>query len=139
MMIRLRSFGDVDRDWIARGEGLLDGMVEPCIEVLLRVLGQIVVGRTFSRLTTCRRKGWLLALREFMIAVLLGRSGRVSRNLRYKMNAGSGGPFPSERMGSLALMGKFCIRLCGTTDLKFAQIRYQCPHSRARPPSKATL
>jgi hypothetical protein len=32
-------------------------MVEPCIEVLLRVLGQLVVGGTFSRLTLLRREG----------------------------------------------------------------------------------
>ncbi len=43
MEIRLRPFGDVDRDRIARGESLLDGMVQPCIKVFLRVLGQTVV------------------------------------------------------------------------------------------------
>ncbi len=60
-LLRSGLLRDGYRDWIARWEGLLNGMVEPCIEVLLRVLGQLIVWRTLRRLTLLSIRSGLAA------------------------------------------------------------------------------
>jgi hypothetical protein len=82
--IGLRAFGDGDRDWIAGWEGLLDGMVEPRIEVHLRVLSQIVVREALRRLTLLPvRRGLTASMGAFTMEILQDVQSRFVANLHY--------------------------------------------------------